>query len=300
MEKVENLTVKCSVCPRNCIIDRSKETGFCSVGKKIKVARAAPHFWEEPCLSGEKGSGTVFFSGCNLGCVFCQNYGLSHDAFGKEVTETELMKIFDVLIGKGVHNLNLVTPTHYAPMLAKVLKEYNSPVPVIWNSSGYEKAETLKMLEGLVDIYLPDLKYFDSAPAFKYSGAEDYFEYASSAILEMQRQVGTVELDENGIAKSGLIIRHMVLPGNISQAVKVFSWVRENLPEDTYISVMRQYVPFGKAKDMPPINRRLSAREYSIVKQKILALGFENCYFQSGEAAEESFIPNFDLEGVDL
>lgn len=297
---MEIITVKCSVCPRNCMTDRSEKKGFCSVNEKIKVARAAPHFWEEPCLSGTKGSGTVFFSGCNLGCVFCQNYGLSHDAFGKEVTEKELMKIFDALIKKGVHNLNLVTPTHYAPMLAKILKEYNSPVPVIWNSSGYEKVETLKMLEGLVDIYLPDLKYFDSAPALKYSGAEDYFEYASSAVLEMQRQVGTVKLDENGIAKSGLIIRHMVLPGNISQAVKVFSWVRENLPEETYISVMRQYVPFGKAKEMPPIDRRLSAREYSIVKQKILALGFENCYFQSGEAAEESFIPNFDLEGVDL
>lgn len=300
MEKVEISSVKCSVCPRNCMSDRREKTGFCSVGEKIKVARAAPHFWEEPCLSGEKGSGTVFFSGCNLGCVFCQNYGLSHEAFGKEVNEKELMKIFDELIKKGVHNLNLVTPTHYAPMLAKVLKEYKSPVPVIWNSSGYEKAETLKMLEGLVDIYLPDLKYFDSAPALKYSGAGDYFEYASSAILEMQRQVGMVKLDSNGIAESGLIIRHMVLPGNISQAVKVFSWVRENLPEDTYISVMHQYVPFGKAKEMPPINRRLSAREYSIVKQKILALGFENCYFQSGDAAEESFIPNFDLEGVDL
>lgn len=300
METEGVVTVKCSVCPRNCMADREENTGFCSVGEKIKVARAAPHFWEEPCLSGEKGSGTVFFSGCNLGCVFCQNYGLSHDAFGKEVTERELMKIFDSLVEKGVHNINLVTPTHYAPMLARVLEEYKSPVPVIWNSSGYEKAETLKRLEGLVDIYLPDLKYFDSAPALKYSGAEDYFEYASSAILEMHRQVGSVELDKNGIAKSGIIIRHMVLPGNISQAVKVFSWVRENLPENTYISVMRQYVPFGKAKDMPPINRRLSAREYSIVKQKILALGFENCYFQSGEAAEESFIPNFDLEGVDL
>lgn len=300
METEGKSAVKCSVCPRKCRTERNYEYGFCGVGEKIKVARAAPHFWEEPCLSGEKGSGTVFFSGCNLGCIFCQNYGLSHDAFGKEVSETELMKIFDALIEKGVNNLNLVTPTHYAPMLARVLKEYKSPVPVVWNSSGYEKAETLKMLEGLVDIYLPDLKYFDSAPALKYSGAEDYFEYASAAVLEMQRQVGTVKLDENGIAKSGLIIRHMVLPGNISQAVKVFSWVRENLPEETYISVMRQYVPFGKAKETPPINRRLSAREYSIVKQKILALGFVNCYFQSGEAAEESFIPNFDLEGVDL
>lgn len=292
--------MKCMICPRNCGADRSMQAGLCGVGDKIKVARAAPHFWEEPCLSGINGSGTVFFSGCNLGCVFCQNYDVSHRAFGKEVDSVQLMRIFDALIEKGVHNLNLVTPTHFVPMLAKVLREYNSPVPVVYNSSGYEKAETLKLLEGLVDIYLPDIKYFDSAPALKYSGAADYFEHASQAVLEMHRQVGEVELDENGIAKKGLIIRHLVLPGNISQAVKVFEWVRDNLPSETYISVMRQYTPFGKAKEMPPVNRRLSSREYSIVKQKILAMGFENCFFQSGEAAEESFIPNFDLEGVDL
>ena len=292
--------MKCMICPRNCGADRSVQAGLCGAGDKIKVARAAPHFWEEPCLSGTKGSGTVFFSGCNLGCVFCQNFNVSHRAFGKEVDGIQLMRIFDALIEKGVHNLNLVTPTHFVPMLAKVLREYNSPVPVVYNSSGYEKAETLKMLEGLVDVYLPDIKYFDSAPALKYSDAADYFEYASEAVLEMHRQTGEVERDENGIAKKGLIIRHLVLPGNISQAVKVFEWVRDNLPAETYISVMRQYTPFGKAKDMPPVNRRLSPREYSIVKQKILAMGFENCFFQSGESAEESFIPNFDLEGVDL
>ena len=292
--------MRCSICPRNCGADRSVTAGLCGVGEKIKVARAAPHYWEEPCLSGKNGSGTVFFSGCNLGCVFCQNYDVSHRAYGMEVDGKHLMKIFDALIEKGVHNLNLVTPTHYVPMLAKVLKEYKSPVPVVYNSSGYEKAETLKMLEGLVDIYLPDIKYYDSAPALKYSGAEDYFEYASSAVKEMYRQVGTVVTDENGLAKKGLIIRHMVLPGNISQAVKVFEWVRENLPPETYISVMRQYTPFGKAKEMPPVNRRLSSREYSIVKNKILDLGFENCYFQSKESAIERFIPNFNLEGVDL
>ncbi len=290
----------CSICPRNCAAQRNVKTGVCGVSENFRVARAAPHFWEEPCLSGTKGSGTVFFSGCNLGCVYCQNQQVSHEAFGKDVSPDELKRIFDRLLESGVHNLNLVTPTHFVPMLAKVLAEYNSPVPVVYNSSGYEKAETLKKLEGLVDVYLPDIKYFDSAPALKYSGAADYFEYASRAILEMHRQVGSVELDENGIAKKGLIIRHMVLPGNISQAVKVFEWVSQNLPYDTYISVMRQYTPFGKAKDMPPINRKLSSREYSIVKAKILALGFENCNFQSGEAATESFIPNFNLEGVDL
>ncbi len=290
----------CSVCPRNCAVDRKTGKGICGTNEKIKVARAAPHMWEEPPLSGTNGSGTVFFSGCNLGCVYCQNYQVSHAAFGKEVTDTELMKIFDNLLEKGVHNLNLVTPTHYVPMLAKVLKEYKSPVPVVYNSSGYEKAETLKMLEGLIDIYLPDIKYFDSAPALKYSGAADYFKYASEAVLEMYRQVGTLEIDKNGLAKKGLIIRHMILPGNISQAVKIFEWVSRNLPEETYISVMRQYTPFGEAKNMPPIARKLSSKEYSLVKQKILLLGFENCFFQSGEAATESFIPNFNLEGVDL
>lgn len=292
--------MKCSICPRNCGADRENTLGACRTKTVIKVARAAPHMWEEPPLSGTDGSGTVFFSGCNLGCVYCQNYQVSHEAFGKEVSATQLMKIFDSMLKKGVHNFNLVTPTHYAPMLAKVLKEYNSPVPVIYNSSGYEKPETLKMLEGLVDIYLPDIKYFDSAPALKYSGAADYFEYASEAVLEMHRQVGELKINENGIAEKGLIIRHMVLPGNISQTVKIFEWVSRNLSTETYISIMRQYTPFGKAKEMPPIDRKLSSKEYSIVKQKILALGFENCFFQSGEAATESFIPNFNLEGVDL
>lgn len=280
--------------------DRDNSTGFCKVGSGFKVARAAPHFWEEPCISGEKGSGTVFFSGCNLGCVFCQNYEVSHSAFGKEITDVQLMKVFDSLIESGVHNLNLVTPTHYAPRLAKVLKEYKSPVPVVYNSSGYEKVETLKLLEGLVDIYLPDIKYFDSAPALKYSGAADYFERASEAVKEMFRQVGLLKTDDSGIAQKGIIIRHMVLPGNISQAVKVFSWVRENFPPEISVSVMRQYTPFGKANDMPPINRRLSSREYSIVKEKIMALGFENCYFQGKDSAQENFIPDFNLEGLDL
>lgn len=292
--------MKCSICPRGCLAERSETNGICGAGEKFKIARAAPHFWEEPCISGEKGSGTVFFSGCNLGCVYCQNYEVSHESFGKEINETELMKIFDNLIEKGVHNLNLVTPTHYAPMLAKVLKEYKSPVPIVYNTSGYERAETLKLLEGLVDIYLPDIKYFDSAPAKKYSDAEDYFEFASFAVLEMYRQVGDMVTDENGIAKKGIIIRHMVLPGNISQAVKVFSWVAENLSTETHISVMRQYTPFGKAKELPPIDRKLSSKEYKIVKDKILALGFENCYFQSKESSAENFIPNFNLEGVDL
>lgn len=293
-------SVKCNICPRNCSADRGNGVGFCGVGNEYVVARAAPHFWEEPCISGEKGSGTVFFSGCNLRCVFCQNYEVSRAACGRQVSEEQLMRIFDSLVEQGVNNINLVTPTHYAPMLAKTLEKYRSPVPIVYNSSGYESVETLKMLDGLVDIYLPDIKYFDPAPAKKYSGAEDYFNCASKAVLEMQRQVGTLTLGEDGVAKRGLIIRHLVMPGNVSQAIKIFTWVSENLPPDTYISLMRQYVPYGKAKEMPPIDRRLTSREYAIAKQRILALGFENCYFQGKDAAEEIFIPDFGLQGVDL
>lgn len=292
--------MKCKICPRNCGADRKNGVGFCRAGEKYKIARAAPHFWEEPCISGKRGSGATFFSGCNLGCVFCQNYEISRGNRGKEVSEDELMRIFDSLIEKGVCNINLVTPTHYADSLARTLEKYKSPVPVVYNSSGYEKTETLKRLEGLIDVYLPDVKYFDPAPAEKYSGAPDYFEYASKAVLEMFRQVGVLKTDKDGLAVKGLLIRHLVLPGNISQAIKVFSWVRENLPAETYVSVMRQYVPAGRAKEFPPVDRRLTSREYSIVRRAILEMGFENCFFQSADSSSEEFIPEFDLEGVDV
>ena len=289
----------CSLCPRKCNIDRTNKIGYCGVNEKIRVARAAPHYWEEPCISGKNGSGTVFFSGCNLGCVFCQNYQLSHEAFGKDVTEYELMKIFDNLINKGVHNINLVTPTHYSHVLSKVLKEFNSPVPIVYNTSSYETVEALKELDGLVDIYLPDIKYYDNEPALKYSKAKDYFLYASEAVKEMYRQVGDLIIDDNGIAQRGILIRHMLLPGNISQAVKIFNWVADNLSLDTYISVMRQYTPYGEAKNMSPIDRPITAKEYKIAKQKIEEIGFENIYFQKKSSSDEIFIPDFNLEGVE-
>ena len=289
----------CSLCPRKCNIDRTNKIGYCGVNEKIRVARAAPHYWEEPCISGKNGSGTVFFSGCNLGCVFCQNYQLSHEAFGKDVTEYELMKIFDSLINKGVHNINLVTPTHYSHVLSKVLKEFNSPVPIVYNTSSYETVEALKELDGLVDIYLPDIKYYDNEPALKYSKAKDYFLYASEAVKEMYRQVGDLIIDDNGIAQRGILIRHMLLPGNISQAVKIFNWVADNLSLDTYISVMRQYTPYGEAKNMSPIDRPITAKEYKIAKQKIEEIGFENIYFQKKSSSDEIFIPDFNLEGVE-
>lgn len=290
----------CNSCPRKCNIDRAASTGYCGVGEKIRVARAAPHYWEEPCLSGKNGSGTVFFSGCNLGCIFCQNQYISHRAFGKDVTEDELLKIFDKLLSTGVHNLNLVTPSHYINQIASALEKFKSPVPVIYNTSSYEKVEELKKLEGLVDIYLPDLKYYDSEKSLKYSKAADYFEKASQAVLEMYRQTGLLLTDENGMAKRGMIIRHLILPGNISQTEKIFGWVSENLPLETHISLMRQYTPFGKALETPPLNRAVSGREYKIAKEKLYSLGFYNIYFQQKESISESFIPEFDLEGVDI
>ncbi len=290
----------CSLCPRNCKTDRNVSSGFCGVGDGFRVARAAPHFWEEPPISGTKGSGAVFFSGCNLRCVFCQNHEISHCSFGKDVTDLQLMKIFDNLIEQGVHNLNLVTPSHFAHRLVKVLRDFKSPVPVVYNTSSYEKAEVIKSLEGLVDIYLPDIKYYDSTPALKYSDAGDYFEVVSESVKEMYRQTGNLILDENGIATRGIIVRHMVLPGNISQAMKVFDWVSENLSLQTHISVMRQYTPYGEAKCMKPIDRPLSSREYLIIKDYVKNIGFENIYFQKKSSSDEIFIPDFNLEGVDL
>lgn len=290
----------CSLCPRNCKTDRNVSSGFCGVGDGFRVARAAPHFWEEPPISGTKGSGAVFFSGCNLRCVFCQNHEISHCSFGKDVTDLQLMKIFDNLIEQGVHNLNLVTPSHFAHRLVKVLRDFKSPVPVVYNTSSYEKVEVIKSLEGLVDIYLPDIKYYDSPPALKYSDAGDYFEVVSESVKEMYRQTGNLILDENGIATRGIIVRHMVLPGNISQAMKVFDWVSENLSLQTHISVMRQYTPYGEAKCMKPIDRPLSSREYSIIKDYVKNIGFENIYFQKKSSSDEIFIPDFNLEGVDL
>ena len=294
------IKLKCNLCPRKCNVDRNSEKGFCNSDSRIKISRAAPHYWEEPCISGTNGSGTVFFTGCSLKCVFCQNYEISHYDNGKFITQKELLKIFENLINSGVHNINLVTPSHYSYEIVKALKEFRSPVPIVWNSSGYERVESLKMLEGLVDIYLPDIKFYDSSISLKYAGAEDYFEIASSAVKEMFSQVGTLKLNEDGIAEKGLIIRHLVLPGNISQTFKILDFISGNFPVETAISIMRQYVPYGKAVEMPPLNRKLSAKEYKLVKNRIKELGFENIYFQNEGAAEESFIPQFNDESIDL
>mgnify|MGYP001182047381 FL=1 len=291
----------CAACPRRCGALRKPAQpsgGFCGMPAGFVVARAALHQWEEPCISGQHGSGTVFFSGCSLRCVYCQNQQISLGRYGALVTEENLLRMFDRLIEQGAHNLNLVNPTHYAPMLAKALKKYCSPVPVIYNSGGYERVEMLKALEGLVDIYLPDLKYVDSAVSLRYSGAADYFDYASKAILEMSREVGKACFDENGVMKKGLIVRHLILPRNTAQSIKALTWIRENLPEETLVSLMCQYTPCGELENFPELQRRLTRREYEKVVDQMLELGLTGGYLQELSSAKEEYIPPFDLTGV--
>lgn len=290
--------MKCSACPRKCGADRNENKGVCSVPEKFVLARAAKHFWEEPCISGSEGSGTVFFSGCNLKCVYCQNFEISHGAFGKEISDKRLMEIFDTLIESGVHNINLVNPTHYAKRLSSVLSEYKSTVPVIYNSSGYESVETLKALEGLVDVYLPDFKYISEERSRKYSKAEDYPSVAEKAIAEMKRQQKKDVFDEKGLIEKGVIIRHLVLPKNTNQSIKIFSRIKELFSEDTYISVMSQYTPCGDISLFPELQRKITEREYEKVLSFIRDEGFKNVYIQEMKSASEDFIPPFNLEGV--
>ena len=289
----------CVLCPRLCGADRGAAAGICGMPDIITAAAAFPHFWEAPCISGTGGSGAVFFSGCPLGCVFCQNEKISRGRFGKPLSGEGLMRVFDRLLEQGAHNLNLVSPTPYAEILARVLEQYRSPVPVIYNCGGYERVETLRRLEVLVDIWLPDIKFFDSAVSAKYAGAPDYFEAASSAVLEMQRQQGTLVLGRDGLAVKGLLIRHLVLPGNLAQTGKILRWVSENLPRETFVSLMSQYTPCGTAALGLPLSRQLSAREYRIAKEMFARFGFVNGYVQDPASAGSECVPAFRLEGLE-
>lgn len=263
-----------------------------------KVARSALHFWEEPCISGTRGSGTVFFSGCSLKCVFCQNYEISREGFGKEISEERLIEIFRELEEQGAHNINLVNPTHYTSQLAGTLKKYKPAVPVVFNTGGYDRVESLEKMDGLADIYLTDIKYVSPSVSKKYSRAEDYFDIASKATLEMLRQTGEAVFDGEGIMQKGIIVRHLVLPGNISQAMRVLDWVKENLPQNTVISIMSQYTPCGDLSQYPTINRRLGEREYNMVLEYADKLGLENAYIQELDSSTTEYIPDFDLSGV--
>lgn len=271
--------------------------GFCGVGSSPIVARAALHFWEEPPISGEKGSGTVFFSGCNLGCIFCQNREISKEKFGKIITVEHLREIYFSLIEQGAHNINLVTPTHFADAVAESLKD-PLPVPVVYNCGGYESLETLKKLEGKIQIYLPDLKYADNGLALRYSKAPDYFETATVAIKEMVRQVGKFELDDKGIMKKGVIIRHLILPGQLENTKRVIDWVKENFGEDEVLfSLMSQFTPISCCK-VDELYRRISQDEYDEIADYLFDSGIENGYMQELSSAKEEYIPPFNLEGV--
>lgn len=287
----------CNQCPRKCNVDRTREEGYCKSPEEFRLSRAALHFWEEPCISGKNGSGAVFFSGCNLGCLFCQNYEISHENKGMTVSDDGLIKIFENLIEQGANNINLVNPTHYAVQLATLLKKYKPSVPVVYNSSGYESAETLKMLDGLVDIYLPDFKYIRNDKALKYSRAEDYPEVAMRALEEMYLQRGKTEFDENGIMKKGMIIRHLILPSNTNSSLKILDFINEKFP-NAYVSLMAQYTPCNDLSAVPELDRKITEREYNKVVDYALNLGMDKIFIQSGESADEKFIPDFDFTGI--
>lgn len=298
-DKLEN----CILCPRNCQTDRlAGGRGYCGESNTIRIARAALHFWEEPVISGKKGSGTVFFTGCNLKCVFCQNAGIATNQLGKEVTVERLAEIFIELQEKGAVNINLVTASHYVPQVADAIiiaRNDGLAIPIVYNTSSYEKPETLQLLDGLVDIYLPDMKYADGQMAKKYSNAEDYPEVASSAIKEMYRQVGEPVFDEvTGLMKKGVIVRHLIMPGAVRNAKAVIDYLYETYSDCIFISLMNQYTPMKEFVEYPELNRRVTKREYEKVIQYALDKGITNAFIQEGDTAKESFIPAFDYEGV--
>lgn len=290
----------CSLCPRRCGADRAAgQTGFCGAPEAPVVARAAPHFGEEPCISGTRGSGAVFFAGCNLRCVFCQNYALSRNQLGREITVQRLRDIFLELRDQGVHNINLVTPSHDARAIAQALDGLELGIPVVWNSSGYESVETLRMLEGLVQIYLPDLKYADAALATRYSAAPDYPETARAAILEMFRQTGPFRMDGDGLLQSGVLIRHLILPEQGDNSRRVIDWVSDTFePGDVLFSLMSQYTPMGELAAFPELQHTVSPALNAAIYAHLLDSRIEDGFYQELEAATGELIPKFDGTGV--
>ncbi len=313
----------CSLCPRTCHADRNKIMGACHSGAQLKIARAALHMWEEPCISGVKGSGAVFFSGCSLGCVFCQNHEISRGQAGTEITTQRLGEIFFELWKQGANNINLVTPDHFIVQICEAIRDVKVQgfsLPFIYNCSGYESVASLRMLDGLVDVYLPDFKYWESKTAAKYSCAGDYPVYAKSAIAEMVRQCGPCRFDESGMIQSGVIVRHLLLPGKVKEAKKIVQYLYETYGDDIYMSLMNQYTPrtynssaggnvlaggngesldeMARYEQFPELHRKVTKREYERLLDFAVELGVTNAFIQEGETATESFIPAFDLEGV--
>mgnify|MGYP005910635023 CR=1 FL=1 len=293
------LLEKCTICPHNCGINRTNnQIGRCKSKDIVKIALYSTHNFEEPCISGKKGSGTVFFSNCNMNCVFCQNYEISQQGKGKEISIEELAEIFIKQQEKNVENINLVTPTSYVPQIIeaiKIARKKGFNIPIIYNSNGYENVETIKKLNGYIDIYLPDLKYYSNEIAKKYSKIDNYFETAISAIKEMQKQVGNPIFNEEGIIQKGVIIRHLILPHHLLNTKNILKYVKENFDENTYISIMAQYFPTYKAKEDKLINRKLTKKEYKEIENYLYLLNLKNGYIQELGEHEEEYVPNFDL-----
>lgn len=290
---------KCSICPHMCGINRNNgQVGRCKSSNKVKIALYSVHDFEEPCISGENGSGTVFFSNCNMNCVFCQNYEISQQGKGKEITIERLAEIFLEQQNRNVNNINLVTPTSYVPQIIeaiKIARVNGLKIPIVYNTNGYENVETIKMLEGYIDIYLPDLKYAEDNLGLEYSKVKNYFEIATTAIKEMYRQVGSPKLNNDGIIEKGLIIRHLILPSNIENSKKVLKWIKENMDKDVYVSVMAQYFPTYKAKQIENINRKLTKEEYEEIENYLYDLDIENGYIQELGEHEEEYVPKWDV-----
>ena len=301
--KNHNFYDNCMLCPRTCGAQRSKgKTGICGVTETLKVARAALHFWEEPCISGTKGSGAVFFSGCALHCVFCQNESIAQGTAGKEITPERLVEIFLELQEQGANNINLVTPGQYVPHIIRAVEQARRQglaVPIVYNTGSYENVDTIKALEGIVDIYLPDLKYFSPELSTAYSHAPDYFEAACAAIAEMYRQVGNPVINEDtGLMQRGLIVRHLLLPGQTKDSKKILRYLHETYGDHIYISIMNQYTPLPQVADIEALNRTVTPEEYDRVLRFAERIGIERGFRQEGTAASESFIPEFDERGL--
>lgn len=297
METNINLLKKCEICPHKCKIDRTKnQIGRCKSKDTVKIALASIHNFEEPCISGEKGSGTVFFSNCNLSCDFCQNYEISQQGLGKEISIKRLAEIFLEQQSKEANNINLVSPTSYAIQIIeaiKIAKSKGLKIPIIYNTNGYENIETIKLLDGYIDVYLPDLKYAENDLAKKYSKIENYFEIATNAIKEMYKQVRENEYDENGLIKKGIIIRHLILPNHTENSKKVLKWINDNMPKNITVSVMAQYFPTYKAKNIEDINRKITKNEYKKIENYLYSLNLENGYIQEIGNNEEIYVPKW-------
>ena len=291
----------CKICPRNCRVDRTKNIGYCKCNDKIKIALVSTHYYEEPCISMENGSGTIFFSNCNMNCMFCQNYEISQLGKGKEVSIERLADIMIEQQKRGVNNINLVTPTMYVYQIIeaiKIARKNGLSIPIVYNTNSYENIETIKALKGYVDIYLPDMKYYTNSLSVRYSKAPNYFEKATKAILEMKKQIPNYEFDKKGIMKKGIIIRHLILPTFMQNSKNILKWIKENFDDDIYVSVMAQYFPTYKAKEDDKINRKISAKEYREIEKYVYELNFKNGYIQDLGKHEEEYVPNFNFDNV--